>query len=311
MILLFKISITYLFFFLSGFWISKYNKLQDSLETGVVSVLFGYSITQVLFYSIFLFSRQIGASFFLTVSILFPFILLSIWTIFKERIQINFVTLVVIGSIFFVVVLNYLWPHFWIGYGEYFLTGNGDIADNFNGMLYFHNPEKFKIDGLVNKLYQIERSVVTRGTDPAGWFLYDYVSGQYSTLAFFSILLGLTFSFDIVAIHNTFIISLFPLAILVSVRRLFKTPLVVAALVGIFSIYGNFYFSTFYNGHQGSLTMCTIGALLLFYVNKFFEDFKNINWSDYLIAITLTLIIMRVYPYPLFLLLTPFLIFMA
>ncbi len=213
-------------------------------------------------------------------------------------------------ALFIFVVLFSALTYFSGGLGGYWHTANEDIFDGLNGRTAYINGEVLhdtaKIEtasrvrgGLDETL--LEQSGITPLKDSAFFknrYIHDLGRLQYSSLAFISELLGLPKGMDVFLLQALLNIGLFALGVHACVRYVFAQSKLVAIVTASMATIGNFYLTSYFNGHEGSLMYNAVIPYVFYYFVLWIRDAQSINRSLFG-PVILLLMVVGAYPYPL------------
>ena len=224
--------------------------------------------------------------------------------------------------VFVIVVVFAAIPYLVAGFGHYWQTANEDIFDGLNGRSAYIRNELIGNEASVNVATSTRDALseslrVQTETSPehdAKFFRERYVTDpgllQYSSLAFFSVLMHSPVGVDAFLIQALLNLGLFAVGVYAFVRRVFNQPPVVAGIASILSAVGNFYLATYFNGHEGSLMYNAVAPFLLYFMVKWVRD--RVPMGTWLIIpMVLTGMILGAYPYPMPFIIAPFIAYAA
>lgn len=308
-----------LFFFVSGQSLIILMRSRFEVENLAhgLSLALGYVFTNLLFFIVFNITSNSLVS---AIAVVFWFIGSLIFLLF-------FTPIVAISEglkkskypIFIFVVITFFafWQFLFSEPASFFLTAN---EDTFDGMIGAHaylssgifstgfNPLAFGVgegrlfDPLQTK--QVEDFLSVDYFDPDGgealWRsrFYDYTGAiQYSALALVSLIIFQPTGLDAFFVNSMICFGLFGVSIFSFVERYASTNAYKSILISITAVLGNFYLTTFFNGHIGSMMY---NAVFVFFVLSFMSILeKKKQYSHVLICFIILLFLYRCYPYPL------------
>ena len=201
-------------------------------------------------------------------------------------------------------------PYLGSGFGNYWHSANEDIFDALNGRDAYLRGDLFsprespdsdmKIRGTL-----MQQQLVEAGLSPersAAFFRDRYARDlgrlQYSSLAFWSVVLRAPTGMDAFLIQALLNLALFALGVFVFAGLVFGLSKPVAGAAALMAAGGNFYLSTYINGHEGSL-MYNAAAPFLLYCGLALIARKQAPGPWLVVPGTLLLFIIGAYPYTL------------
>lgn len=286
----------------------------NATPTGSILV-FGYALTIVLFFPLYFI---VGDSHLAVYFILLLALIINIFVFIRAwRPNVSFLSNLIslkkhgVACLLFIgVIAIAAIPYINSGAGNYWHTGNEDIFDGINGRNAYLKNE------LLNNSSEIDVSTRVGGTlgtslnekmgvSPkldAQFFRDRYVHDlgrlQYSSLATFSALLNLPKGIDVFIIQALLNLGFFALGVYAFVRHVFLQEKYIALFSAIFSTLGNFYLTTYLNGHEGSLMYNTAVPFILYFSVVALRD--RVKMGRWLIIPSVMLaMVLLAYPFPL------------
>jgi hypothetical protein len=209
-----------------------------------------------------------------------------------------------------IIIIFAALPYFYSGFGNYWHTANEDIIDGLNGRdAYLQNEliEKNKMpdpDARVRwslaeqQLIEADLSKKINALAFRERYVHDPGRLQYSSLAFWSVVLNAPSGMDAFLIQALLNLGLFALGVFLVAERIFLLPRRAALAAALISVGSNFYFSTYLNGHEGSLMYNAVAPFLLYCFLQLIEKKRKPGiWL--VIPSVFILFILGAYPYPL------------
>lgn len=278
-------------------------------------MVFGYSLAIVLFFPLYF---LVGNAYVTTYGILILALLVNTF-VFVRQWRTKTLILPNSGSIkkhwieysiFIGVMLIAAIPYLFSGVGNYWHSGSEDIFDGLNGRNAYLKNELRGNSSAIDVSTRVGASLVTSLNEKMGvtpkfdtsFFRDRYVQDpgrlQYSSLAFFSALLDLPKGMDVFIIQELLNLGFFALGVYAFARHVFLQKIYIAVLSTIFSVLGNFYLTTYVNGHEGSLMYnSAIPFILYFAVTGVRDRLSMGRWV--VIPLVMLAMVLLAYPYPL------------
>lgn len=212
----------------------------------------------------------------------------------------------------FVVVFSAA-PYMMAGVGNYWHTANEDIFDGLNGrnayiqgaLLAHYEHDEFLLaattrggleESLQNNIWDFT------GQKNLAFFKDRYVNDlgrlQYSSLAFFTELLRLPKGMDVFLLQALLNVGLFALGVHAFVRRIFCQSQIASTASAVIASMGNFYLTTYFNGHEGSLMYNAVVPLVFYFLVRWVQDVQPTG-RILLIPALLLVMVIGAYPFPL------------
>lgn len=222
--------------------------------------------------------------------------------------------------LFLAVLISASFSYIYSSPNQYWHTANEDVFDGLNGRNAYLaselKPESADLNASARTRSQLSDKLLSDSgihqVMGAKHFENRYSREvgalQYSSLALFSVITGITKGMDAFVIQALINLGLFALGIYAVVRYVFRQGRTVSASTAIVSVLGNFYLTTYFNGHIGSLMYNAVAPFIFAYVAKLILwQRKPRIWI--LIPLTFLVFILGAYPYPLMYLAVPICIF--
>lgn len=287
---------------------------EDAMPTGT-ELVFGYSLAIVLFLPLYF---LVGNAYVTVYCILFlalfinAFVFMrilrtkSLYLTSSDNIQKHGVEY----ALFIGVILIAAIPYVSSGLGNYWHSGNEDIFDGLNGRNAYIKNELLdnsstidlstRVGGTLSSILaeQIWSAPKINSKLFRDRYVHEPGRLQYSSLAYFSALLNLPKGMDVFMIQALLNLGFFALGVYAFVRHAFLQKKYIAALSAIISTLGNFYLTTYVNGHQGSLMYNAATPFILnFAVIGIREHQLMGRWL--IVPTVMLLMVLLAYPYPL------------
>lgn len=222
--------------------------------------------------------------------------------------------------LFFIVLISASFSYIYSSPNQYWHTANEDVFDGLNGRNAYLaselKPESADLNASARTRNQLSEKLLSDSgihtVRDAKSFENRYSKEvgalQYSSLAFFSIISGISKGMDAFVIQALINLGLFALGVYAAVRYVFRQSRAVSASTAIVSALGNFYLTTYFNGHIGSLMYNAVAPFIFAYFAKWILCYRRPRlWI--LIPLTFIIFILGAYPYPLMYLAVPLCIF--
>lgn len=293
----------------------------------------GYAYTLIAFYSFYMVLGSADAACILTV--LFPLLCGALALVihkknltendrprFQFRHFISYIKCPDLQNslyISLIVLVISSWPYLLSGIGNYWHSGNYDMEDGLNGRdAYLNNlileSNNFDLGNVIGDKSWYDFAKVTgtlakkaKAVDSyREWYAGDGFRLQYSSLAFWSVLLDLRHGLDVFLIQAILNLIVMTVGIYYLCRFTFCMMPQEAALAAGASVLSSFYLTTYFAGHEGSLIYGSLIPALLSLTLPSSEKKDNPFKRVLLIAIIL-LAILFAYPHPLVLIMFPIL----
>lgn len=212
------------------------------------------------------------------------------------------------------VLLLAAWPYLLAGWGNYWHSGNEDAFDAISGRDAFVHKEvvlqefwdamnKYGFggeNGLGGELH----------ADPARRLVAVYANDlgrlQYSSTAFWSVVLDARQGMDAWLVQGLLNLLWMGHGLVLLLRRALPIGQVVAMAMAVAAVANNFYLTTYFNGHQGSLMFAAAAPYGLLLLLEVFS--RDRSWVERIqfgaMLSVLLFFVMGAYPYPL-----PFFVF--
>jgi hypothetical protein len=175
------------------------------------------------------------------------------------------------AAISVVLVALAAWPHLITGWGNYWHSGNYDMEDGLNGRdAYLENlifdTRSFDMGEAIGDKSWYDFAKVTgtlakraRELDSYGqWFAGDGFRFQFSSQAFWSALLHEPHGLDVLLIQGLLNLVLMAVGLFYLAKDAFGLSAPISAAAALCSVGCNFYLTTYFNGHVGSLIYCSL-----------------------------------------------------
>lgn len=283
----------------------------------------GYAASVVLFYSAYF---LLGGSAKLAVAAIFLIALFTnvAYLYWHKLNKVNayrcFIVNKVAYAVFFIVLISASFSYVYSSPNQYWHTANEDVFDGLNGRNAYLASElnyssNAKINSFANartdlldKLLHDSGVHATKHANLVNRYSKEVGALQYSSLAFFSVITGISKGMDAFVIQALINLGLFALGVYAVVRYVFRQSRTVSASTAIVSALGNFYLTTYFNGHIGSLMYNAVAPFIFAYVAKWILCYRQPKtWI--LIPLTFLIFILGAYPYPLMYLAVPLCVF--
>lgn len=212
-------------------------------------------------------------------------------------------------ALFIGVVLVSAIPYISAGVGNYWHSANEDIFDGLDGRNAYLNRDLISnsaVDvstrvGSALSEGLLSQTGVTQHKD-SEFFKDRYVKDlgrlQYSSLATLSVLLNLPKGMDIFLIQALLNLGMFALGVYAFGRHVLQQRMSIAALTALISSLGNFYLTTYVNGHEGSLIYNAVIPFILFFAVMAIKDRWPLGRWLVVPGVLLAMVLLA-YPYPL------------
>ncbi|MBS4095605.1 MAG: hypothetical protein KGZ83_02065 [Sulfuricella sp.] len=313
--LLAALSVT-LFF---GFGVVGLLARRLSIPGRSFALVTGFAVAQLVFFpAYFIFSGAISGvlaafAFVLAVNTVYLWPHLSGKRAWREMIlfESDSRNKTVLALMLVAVLVVAAWPYLMSGWGNYWHSGNEDIMDALYGRDAYVSGQllavKPSIDaGLIVRDAQMDSLLTTGGAVPelrdSRWFTNSYIASvdrfQYSSMAFWSVVLGSVHGMDaflIQAMLNLLLMAQGVYLLGIAVLGLSRKWAAFAACAAVLS---NFYLTSYFNGHEGSLIYNSFAPFLLLAVLKW-VDAGEWRWSWASLMAMWLLFLVNTYPYPL------------
>lgn len=282
----------------------------------------GYALSQIIFFFAFVLLGDVWQAFFVAVILLGLINGLALWKIRGEKpAGLSRVTDELQGragrwALYLAILLIACWPYLLSGWGNYWHSGNEDIMDALHGRDSFLSQTLVtgdidvgvRVRSAARKEFLEQTEIVTEKFT-AGWFVNRYSKDearfQYSSVAFWSVLLDAPHKMDAFLVQALINLILMAQGVYLVARLALAMPHRVAIFGSLVGVVCNFYLTTYFNGHEGSMMYAAVAPFLLVLGLAWI---KSSGWPrkvTILPAIWL-LFIANSYPYPLPYLLLPF-----
>lgn len=306
-----------------GFGITGFLSRRLPLPEYSLVAVTGYALSQIVFFPAYFLlpnpSLAVWAVFALAATInmayLWPFF--AGWRQWRELAPgMGWIKNIPARSLLFAsILLLAAWPYLLSGWGNYWHTGNEDIMDALHGRdSYLSQTLKtgdFDIGVRVRDVAQEQFKLLTGFWSDkltAARIIDRYSTGvtrlQYSSVAFWSVLLDAHHKMDAYLIQALINLILMAQGVYLVARLSLAMPNRIAILGSLAAVLSNFYLTTYFNGHEGSMMYNAVAPFLLVLGLAWI---KSVGWSwkvAILPAIWL-LFVANSYPYPLPFLLLP------
>jgi hypothetical protein len=215
-------------------------------------------------------------------------------------------------------------PYVTVGLGNYWSSAGEDVIDGLNGRSIFLAEDPSIVlkvqkltasDELVRQLksgslkrLKQETGIELKEHEVIQDYLDEYGRLQYSSLVFWSKLLGLPSGMDTFLLQALFNLLLMGSGVYLLARETFKQPRGMAFSASLLATLGHFYLATFVNGHIGSLMYSAVALVFLYFCLRWIDE----RWRPgaWLILPLLWLTFMSLcYPYPLLYLIAPLVLY--
>lgn len=223
-------------------------------------------------------------------------------------------------TLFFLVLITASFSYIYSSPNQYWHTANEDVFDGLNGRNAYLAGELKSESADLNTATRTRNqlsdqlltdSAITPSKD-AKFFVNRYSKEvgalQYSSLALFSIITGINKGMDAFVIQALINLGLFALGVYTVLRNVFRQSGTVSVSTAIVSALGNFYLTTYLNGHIGSLMYNAITPFIFAYVARWALYYQQPRLWIF-IPLTFLIFILGAYPYPLMYLAVPLCIF--
>lgn len=225
-----------------------------------------------------------------------------------------------VGALALLVVAFAAGPYLYSGWGGHWLAGTPDIEDALNGRdayvkwLFHTHPavDLSEVTGDATRKSFEEATGVDllrkKGGLYSQWFAEDEFRFQYSSVAFWSDVLLAPTRLDALIIQALLNLLLMAQGVYWLARLRFGMSSRGAFTAAGFSVLGNFYLATYFNGHEGSMMYGAFAPFVLLLVIKWIEEAKGSMplWAALgLLLYTLA----NTYPQPLAFLLPPIVLY--
>ncbi|WP_438978916.1 hypothetical protein [Polynucleobacter sp.] len=223
-------------------------------------------------------------------------------------------------ALFLTVLISASFSYIYSNNNQYWHTANEDVFDGLNGRNAFLAGElqsessELNVDARTRSQLS-DKLIVDSGISPvrdAKFFANSYSKEmgtlQYSSLALFSIITGVSKGMDSFVIQALINLGLFALGVFAAVRHVFRQSIAVSVSAATVSALGNFYLTTYLNGHIGSLMYNAVAPFIFVYVARWILSCKQPRTWIF-IPLTFLVFIFGAYPYPLMYLALPLCIF--
>lgn len=211
------------------------------------------------------------------------------------------------------VLLVAAWPYFLAGWGNYWHSGNEDAFDAINGRdAYVHKEVALQEywEGMRKYGFGGESEGDTEAAnqvDPAKRLVAVYAKDlgrlQYSSTAFWSVVLGAKQGMDAWLIQALLNLILMGHGLALLLRRALPIGQTMAVMVATAAVANNFYLTTYFNGHQGSLMFAAAAPYGLLLALEMLERGRERLWLERarngVMLMVLLLFVAGAYPYPL------------
>lgn len=223
-------------------------------------------------------------------------------------------------TLFFVVLITASFSYIYSSPNQYWHTANEDVFDGLNGRNAYLASELKSESADLNasartRNHLSDKLVYDSGIAPvrdAKFFENRYSKEvgalQYSSLALFAVITGISKGMDAFVIQALINLGLFTLGVYTVVRSVFRQSSSVSASTAIVSALGNFYLTTYFNGHIGSLMYNAVALFTFAYFAKWILCYQRPR-SSIFIPLIFLIFILGAYPYPLMYLAVPLCIF--
>lgn len=289
-----------------------------------LTIAIGYALLVVVSYSGYLIFRQMLLA---TVAAVVPILLIDLWALCSTLLYRRTLTvepevasagrsgLQQLWLAAFVLILSAS-TYLVAGFGNYWHTANEDVFDGLRGRdAYLAGDFLATTDasGLMSTLRsELDQTLKTdAGIDPElspevlqNRFAYATGMLQYSSIAVFSVLLGLPTGMDVFLFQAILNLLLFALGLDTFLRTCLGLTGRLSVSIALASTLGNFYFATFLNGHIGSLMYNAVIPYVLILLHGLVTRPANRFLAAGMIGL-LTIFVGGAYPYPLVYLLAP------
>lgn len=267
---------------------------------GVVCV--GYMLANLLFFPAY---WIFGSVPYATVAVLFVLAGAGLVVQWRQggRLKMQRPGLIVAGA----VAVLALWPYLFTGYGLYWHSGNNDIFDSLRGRdAYFsrqitiHNAVK---DREIIRALETKSGPEIKADFPkwSGWFDNEYTEDstrlQYSSVALASAVIGETHGMDAFLIQALFNLLLMGYGIAVLARETASLAPRWANACGAAAVGCNFYLTTYFAGHQGSMMYMAVLPFVLLVAYRGIVD--GWSWGHGLFLLVTLGFVSNCYPFPL------------
>ncbi|MBI5937658.1 MAG: hypothetical protein HY850_07410 [Betaproteobacteria bacterium] len=210
-----------------------------------------------------------------------------------------------------IVLLLAAWPYLLAGWGNYWHSGNEDAFDAINGRdAYVHQ------DVAIQEYWEAMRQAGW-GKGPAGEaqpivqtasveslvavYAEDIGRLQYSSAAFWSVVLDAKHGMDAWLVQALLNLLLMAYGLVILLKRVLPLGWRQASILATAAVANNFYLSTYFNGHQGSLMFAAVAPFGLLLTLDFMEQRHSLSGRirNAVLLAVLLLFVVGAYPYPL------------
>lgn len=319
-ILFILIGLTLLFSALGWGLVRTFIRQPIALPVGTLPVL-GYSAAIAAFFPLFF---LLESAYVTTWAILGVGAVLALWALWKARHglfgRIKAKRILILPYLFFFsVMLVAAIPYINAGIGQYWHTGNEDVLDGLHGRNAYIRGEligkaNFDISSRAGStLSESLRNVLREKKEKNATFfreryVHDLGRLQYASLGFFSALLDMPKGMDVFIFQALLNLGFFALGVYAFSRNIFLQNRALSIGVATISSLGNFYFTTYVNGHEGSLIYNAAVPFIMYFGVVAIRDRLSLGaWI--VIPIVMLAMVALAYPYPLMYAVAPLVVY--
>lgn len=218
-------------------------------------------------------------------------------------------------ALYIAILLIACWPYLLTGWGNYWHSGNEDIMDALNGRDSYLSQSlvtgDIDVDARVRGAGQkefLEQSGIQAEKFTADWFVNHYTKDetrfQYSSVAFWSVLLDAPHKMDAFLVQALVLLVLMAQGVYLVARLALAMPHRVALFGSLAAVLTNFYLTSYFNGHEGSMMYNAVAPFLLVLGLAWIKS-SEWSWKVAILPAIWLLFLANSYPYPLPYLLLP------
>lgn len=214
--------------------------------------------------------------------------------------------IVLLAAVGIFVLMMAAWPYFLAGSGNYWHTGNEDAFDAINGRdayIFKEVPLQEYWELMRTNAIGFDATKDAVVQDPAKQLVAVYADDfgrlQYSSTAFWSIMLDVREGMDAWLIQALLNLLLMTHGLILLIRRALPMGAQAVAVVATAAVTNHFYLATYLNGHQGSLMFAAVAPYGLLLTLDLMGKLNRSLIRNGLALTILLLFVLGAYPYPL------------
>ncbi|MBZ0241824.1 MAG: hypothetical protein K8F24_01295, partial [Bacteroidales bacterium] len=308
------------FLYFAGFGVTRFLAKKLPIDWRWFIPVTGYALSQIIFFFAFVLLGDVWQALFMVVILLGLINGFALWINRREKQSgVSSGTCESGGegrwALYMAILMVACWPYLLSGWGNYWHSGNEDIMDALNGrdsylaqaLVTGDLDVGARVRGVGRKQFLEQTGIVTEKLTVA-WFTNSYFKDenrlQYSSVAFWSVLLDALHKMDAFLIQALIALILMAQGVYLVARKMLAMPHRVALFGSLVGVVCNFYLTTYFNGHEGSMMYNAVAPFLLVLGLTWIKS-SGWSWKAAVFPAIWLLFIANSYPYPLPYLLLP------